>query len=191
MAHIAIRNRRSRRRISESVHDLQLTSLIDVMVVIVVFLLKSYATSTNSFTSLPGMQIPYSSSPDVPPESLQILITPEAITFENERVLEFVQNAESAGSSQASYLFKPSDLDEGNRRIVPLFDALSKARDRGELLRTKSPIRDAQGKPMPFEGVVAITADKRIQYDTIRKIMYTAAVAGYKIFRFTAMQREQ
>lgn len=187
--HRSIQTRRSRRRIQQN-FDLQLTSMMDVLVIIVVFLLKSYATSINTFTTVPGMKLPISASEDVPPDSLQVIITAEAITFENERILDFVQTAAAVGSTEATYSFKPSDLDEGKRRIVPLYDALMKARDKSELLRAKSEKRDIEGKPLPFEGILAIQADKRIQFDTIRKIMYTAGAAGYRVFRFLALKRE-
>ena len=49
---------------------------------------------------------------------------------------------------------------------------------------------DANGQPLPFEGILAIQADKRVQYDTIRRIMYTAAASGYKTFRFLALKKE-
>jgi biopolymer transport protein ExbD len=185
----SIRSRRSRRRIRRD-FELQLTSMMDVLVIIVVFLLKTYATSTNSFTTVPGMKLPMSTTPDSPPDSLQVIITPEAMTFENVRILDFVQTAGSVGSNEANYAFKESDLDEDGHRILPLYDALIKARDKAELLRAKSKARDAEGKPLPFEGVLAIQADKRVQYDTIRRIMYTAAAAGYKIFRFLAIRHE-
>ena len=186
----SIRYRRNRRRIGSGGFDLQLTSMMDVLVIILVFLLKSYATSTNNFSSVQGIQLPYSSSPDSPPDSLQVIITPEGMTFENSRILDFSQTQASVGSTEAIYAFKPSDLDEGGRRIVPLYDALIKARDKAELLRAKSKARDEQGQPLPFEGVLAIQADKRVNYDTIRKIMYTAATADYRVFRFLAQKRE-
>lgn len=187
--HRSIRARRGRKRIPMG-FELQLTSMMDVLVIIVVFLLKSFATTINSFSTVPGMQLPMSRSEDPTPDSLQVIVTPEAITFENERILEFVVTAAAAGSNEANYEFKKADLDEGSRRIVPLYNALMKARDRAELLRARSKARDAQGNPLPFDGVLAVQADKRVQYDTVRRIMYTAAAAGYKTFRFLAMKKE-
>jgi biopolymer transport protein ExbD len=184
----SIKNRRGRRKPKE--FELQLTSMMDVLVIIVVFLLKTYATTMNNFSTVPGIQIPISKSTDEPSDSLEVIITPENLTFENEKILEFIQTASSAGSTDADYEFKKQDLDEGGRRIVPLYDALMKAKDKADLLRSKSKARDAQGNPLPFEGILAIQADKRVQYDTIRKIMYTAAAAGYKTFRFLAMKRD-
>jgi len=187
--HQGIRSRRRRKKFSSG-FELQLTSMMDVLVIIVVFLLKSMQASTNSFATVPGLKMPISVSQDVPPDSLQVTVTPESMTFENEKILEFVATAGAAGSTESGYAFKGTDLDEGGRRIVPLYDALMKARDRAELIRAKSQARDAQGKPLPFEGVLAVQADRRIHYDTLRRIMYTAAAAGYRVFRFLASPKE-
>jgi biopolymer transport protein ExbD len=185
----SIKDRRRRNKVNKA-FELQLTSMMDVLVIIVVFLLKTYATTINNFSTVPGIQIPISKSMDEPTDSLQVIITPENMTFESLKILEFTQNAASAGSADASYEFKNQDLDEGKRRIVPLYNALMGARDKAELLRAKSQARDTNGQPLPFEGILAIQADKRVQYDTIRKIMYTAAAAGFKTFRFLAMKRD-
>jgi len=170
--------------------ELQLTSLIDVLVIILVFLLKSYQTSMNNLTTVQGLEMPLSVSPDEPRDSHQVIITPEGITFENVRIVDFVQDADSTGVTEGTYKFNPSDLDERGLRIVALFNALVAAREKSELIKAKSPVRDEKGNPLPFDGILAVTADKRIQYDTLRKIMYTAGAAGYKVFRFIAMKKE-
>ena len=185
----SIRTRRRKKKLNKH-FELQLTSLIDVLVIILVFMLKSYQTSLNSLATVQGLQMPISSSPDEPRDSLQVIVTPEGITFEGNRILEFAQDVASAGSTEGSYKFGANDLDENGRRIVSLFNTLVAAREKSELLKAKSPVRDAQGNPLPFDGILAVTADKRIQYDTLRKIMYTAGAAGFKVFRFIAMKKE-
>lgn len=192
MAFKSIRGRRGKRRIHQH-FELQLTSMMDILVIIVVFLLKSYQASTNSFTSVQGLKLPISVSKDMPPDSLHLIITPEAITFEGERILEFTQVAADAGAGamDAAYKFKKTDLDERSLRIIPVFDALTKAKEKAELLRAKAPARDAEGKPLPFEGILAIQADKRVKYDTLRKVMYSAGAAGYQVVRLLAQQKEQ
>jgi biopolymer transport protein ExbD len=187
----SIRSRRGHKKLNKS-FELQLTSMMDVLVIIVVFLLKSYATSFNNFASVPGIKLPVSASPDNPPDSLQVIVTPEAITFEGNHVVEFVQTAAVADTAEATYTFKDGDLDakERNLRIIPLFDALTQAKEKSEILRAKSKARDAEGKPLPFDGILAIQADKRVRYDTVRRIMYTAAAAGYKTFRFLALKKD-
>jgi len=183
-----IRARRGRKSINKS-FELQLTSMMDALVIIVVFLLKSYNTSSNSFTTAPGLKLPISGSPDSPSDSLQVIVTPEFLTIDNERVLDFIQTAGNAGSNEGGYSFKPSDIDEGGFRIIPLYDALIKSREKTEILLAKSSAR-VDGKPITFEGILAVQADKKIKYDTLKKIMYTAGAAGYKVFKFLAMKRE-
>jgi len=118
-------------------------------------------------------------------------VTPEAITFEDNRVVEFVQSPDALSSTQATYSFKSSDLTEGNMLIANLFDALNKAREKAMLLRQKSPARDEKGNPLPFDGILAIQADKRVRYDTLRKIMYTAGAAEFRTFRLLATRQDQ
>lgn len=185
----SIRTRRRKKKLNQA-FELQLTSLIDVLVIILVFLLKSYQTSLNTLTTVEGLQMPISANQDEPHDSLQIIITPEGITFEGKRVVDFLQDGGSAGATQGDYKLNSTDIDEGGRRIVSLFNTLVAAREKSELLKAKSPVRDAAGNPLPFDGVLAVTADKRIHYDTLRKIMYTAGAAGFKVFRFIALKKE-
>ncbi len=185
----SIRTRRRKKKLNQG-FELQLTSLIDVLVIILVFLLKSYQTSLNTLTTTQGLQMPISSNTDEPRDSLQVIITPEGITFEGKRVVDFLQESGSAGATEGTYKLNDTDIDEGGRRIVSLFNTLVAAREKSELLKAKSPVRDDKGNPLPFDGVLAVTADKRIHYDTLRKIMYTAGAAGFKTFRFIALKKE-
>ena len=185
----SIRSRKTRKKL-HAVFDLQLTSMLDILVIILVFLLKSLSTSLNAFSSTPGLELPVSASNDIPPDSLHLIITPEAMSFEDEAIVEFVKTLDSVGSTNGHYQMKTTDLDEGKKRILPLYQALIKAKGKAELLRAKSKARDETGQPLPFEGILAIQADKRTPYDIIRKVMYTAATAGFKVFRFLAVKKE-
>jgi len=164
--------------------------MLDILVIILVFLLKSYTVSTNHFSSVPGIQLPLSISQNPAYDSLHLIITPESMTFEDHRILDFVQTQESLQDLEPVYAFNNEDLDEGGRRVIPLYDALVRARDQAELLRAKSQARDEEGNPLPFDGILSIQVDKRIPYDVLRRVMYTAGTAGYKVFNLLAMRRE-
>lgn len=179
------RLKRRRRRIPSS-FELNITSLLDVMVIILVFLLKSYTASTLVFNPAEGVRLPMSASPDDPRDSHMLAITPEGILLENSRVLDFVKSAEDAGSE---YRFNNQDLDEGGLRIAPLYDALRALRQKSEVLRTKSAAR-TEGRPVAFSGVLAIQADKLVSYRVLRKVMYTAGAAGFRTFRLLALKKE-
>jgi biopolymer transport protein ExbD len=184
----SILNRRKRKKIHQS-FNLQLTSMMDILIIIVIFLLKSYHSEISSFNSTSKIKLPFSISQTIPPESLQVIVTPEAMTLENERILDFLSNKNQEANAQLNYEFKSSDLDETGKRIIPLYDALMKERHKTELLLAHSKAQ-MEGRPLPFEGILAIQADKQIKYETLRKMMYTSAAAGFKVFRFLAMKRE-
>lgn len=185
----SIRNRRGRKVINKS-FELQLTSMLDVLVIILVFLLKSYQTSQNNLTALPGMQLPISMTQEDAKDSLQVIVTTEGITFDGKRVVDFIPNEGQLGTAQPHYEFQTQDLDENGLRIVPLFDALVAAKQRSEAIRANSNVRAEDGQPIPFEGILAILADKKIEYETVRKVLYTAGAAEYKVFRFLAQKKE-
>ncbi|MBL7716226.1 MAG: biopolymer transporter ExbD [Bdellovibrionales bacterium] len=185
----SIRNRFRRKKLNEG-FELQLTSLMDALVIILIFLLKNFSASSVQFSTVNGIQLPNSVGRDIPPQSLQVIVTPEGMTFENERIVDFVQTAQTLEDGSSGYKLKKTDLDEGGARIIPLYDALMKAKEKSELLRSKSMARDEKGQPLPFEGILAIQADKRIEYDTLRKIMYTSGAAGYRVFRFLAQSKD-
>src|SRR6476646_5524831 len=102
-----IQGRTGRRGVKKG-FELQLTSMMDALVIIVVFLLKNYNVSENSFTSPPGLQLPISGSQDSPNDSVQVIITPDAVTVEKERILDFIQTATAPGapgSKDLNYAF--------------------------------------------------------------------------------------
>lgn len=144
----SIRFRRARRKHREI--ELQLTSMLDVLVIILVFLLKSYSTSTNNFTTLPGLKLPLSASQDIPPDSLHLIITPEGMTFESVRIVEFDLGAGSLGATDADaqYSLKPVDLAEDGRQIKPSMKPWSRPRTAPSFC-VRSP-RLATHKEIPF-----------------------------------------
>jgi biopolymer transport protein ExbD len=183
-----IRARRSRKVVNKVFH-LQLTSLLDIFMIILVFLLVSFAVSTTNFSTFENLEMPLSKTEDQPPDSLHIVISLDGLFFENRRILNFKTTPVTADpEGPLRFELASGDLAEENRLILPLFDALMEAKGRSETLRQKSQTRDISGDPLPFEGTIAIQADKRVDYLTLRMVMYTAASAGYTTYRFLAQR---
>jgi biopolymer transport protein ExbD len=168
--------------------ELQLTSMMDVLTIIVVFLLKSYNTSLSAMTAASNIHLPYSISQENPSDSIIVVITPESITVDNERVMDFVQR--DVTNSEPKYEFGPNTLDQDGRRIMPLFDSLVRAKNQSEALHLKSTARTEKGEPLPFPGILAVQADKAVHYDLVKKVLYTAGNAGFRAIRFIAMKQE-
>ncbi len=195
-------NRRKRKKLNVELF-LQLTSMMDILIIIVVFMLKSYATNSVAFATLSGIELPQSTSQEVPSDSLNLVVEPTGITFDNEKILEFnkpqnIADMKDMTAENTTYEIPEKFLRDGGRRILPLFDAMVKAREKTEFLMSKAkwvaPKKEdgAGGETVPpkFQGAVVVQADKRVRYELLRKIMYTAGAAQYKVFKFVSLQKE-
>lgn len=207
MSHRSILHRRARRRITKD-FELPLTSMLDMLVILLVFMLKSYSTSAVAFATSNNIQLPTSNIPDAHVEGVNLIIEPTALILDGDRVLEFADAPKPQtppnGSVPVKIDFKPEQaqykieaqlLADGDRRILPLYDSLIKARDKYELIRKSAPEkRDEKGNLIarpPFNGTLIVHADKTVKYDVLRKVMYTAGAAEFRVFKLVAMKKEQ
>jgi biopolymer transport protein ExbD len=154
---------RRKRRTIRSGFDLQLTSMLDVLVIILIFLLKNYNVSMNQINTPKDLQLPVSTSQNIPTDTILVTVTLDSL---------------SVGQT----VLTSTELDEEGRRIAPLFTTLTQAREKAEALLAD--------KKSLFDGIIAIQADKKVPYDKVRKVMYTASSAGFKVFRFLAAQKD-
>lgn len=195
MRNTSIRNRRRRLRIKRD-FDLQLTSMMDMLVIILVFLLKSYATNAVNFAASSKIQIPMSLAEEQPADGAHIIIDPDSISFDGEKVLNFTtlpeQDAEGKDIPGTGYTVDDGQLADAKHRIVPLYDALVRAREKTELMMSKAVWKNAEGeieKPK-FSGVVIIQADKNVRYDLLKKIFFSAGAAGFRTFKLVTIRKE-
>jgi len=166
----SIRNR-GRRNKKEPI-DLDITSLLDILVIMLVFLLKSY-NSTGIIMNIPeGITIPTSKSEDLSTSGVVVQVSKETIWVDDQVILE-KDNP------------KGKTYDYGGRRIIPLFN---------ELVSKKNTIKQVE-KTTPnatkFSGIVNLIVDKEIKYSEIKKILFTAAEAGYRSYKFVVLGENQ
>ena len=214
----SIRHRRSRRKIKRD-FDLQLTSMMDMLIILVVFLLKSYSSNAISFNTSANISLPMSNADEAPADAISLIIDPTNITVDGEKVLDFaspitkpvampspgtVSQADSSNKQTKAQVIAaastvrfedvvpPHLLSDGGRRILPLYDALVRIREKTELLMNKATFKDASGKTVPpqFHGTVIIQADKSAPYELLRKVMYTAGAAEFKTFKLLTIKKE-
>lgn len=178
--------RRKRRHTVKKKFGLQLTSLMDALMIIVVFLLKSYGISAMGVVHTDNLQLPYSTAPETVGEGLVVIVARDKIYIDNEPVLEFQVEVDEEGnvieSDDPKFLLPDSEVGSA-MSILPVFDALKKKRDDFEVLasRTDNP-EEALKK---WTGDIMIQADKKVPYELLRKVMYTAGLVGFKRFRLT------
>jgi len=144
---------------------LNLTAMMDMMTILLVFLLKSYATEPDKFQVNDKLRPPTSSVEERMDPAVQIVVTSEEILVDDERVVS-VKDVNTTGTGQ-------------QLAITPVFEALSKRVDHLKKL-------ESLGGP-PFDGKLLIVAHEGTPYALISAVLYTAGQAQLSRFRLVVM----
>ena len=136
---------------------LNITSMTDMFTILLVFLLQSYAAGEVTIEPVAGLRLPSSNTEKNPVDGIKISISPTELKFDQIKIA----NVQNNTIEQAA--IDPNDSEF----IKPLFDELQKI---NELHKTK---------PDHKIGKVLFQADQEMPYATLRKIMYTASMAGF------------
>ena len=161
----SIRNRG--RRDKRGIAELDITSLLDILVILLVFLLKSYNSSGIILNVHKDIKLPISKSISVNTSGVNVMVSNEKIWVDDKVV---VNNRK-----------KPS---RKLKRIIPLYN---------ELVRKKNTIKQIE-KTTPnakkFSGIINLILDKKLRYSDIRKVMHTCAAAGFGRYKFVVLGEE-
>ena len=160
-----------RRRGRKGPFEVDITSLLDILVILLVFLLRSYDTSGIIMTVPQGIELPNSNSQSINTAGVQIQVSADKIWVDNTAVLE------TDNLPKVVY-------DQGGKRIVPLFNELVKKKEEIKKLAMQTP------KATDFSGIANLIVDKSLKYSYLKKVMYTSAAAGFKEFKFVVMAEE-
>ena len=148
---------------------LNVVNLIDMFVIIIIFLLKSYSASTEAnIVVSPKLKLPLSTTDKPIKEYVNVTVTKDEILVERKVVARIV-NGNIEGVSPKEFL------------IPGLYD---------ELLKRKEMILEiAKYNPnVEFKGEINLIAHKSIPFSIIKKIMYTAGQAGFGDFKFVTQK---
>lgn len=146
---------------------LNITSLMDVMTIILIFLLFSFSSQDQNLRLDKDVELPTSTSEKPFKWAINVTVSKDQLKVENEPVCP-LKDGRFVASSQ--------DAD----RVGPLYNRLVALK---KLERYREVDRDAE------EPVVIFHADKGHRFDTIYKVMKTAAIAGYPNFRFAVLKQ--
>lgn len=130
--------------------------MTDMFTILLVFLLQSFASADVQIDPVEGLRLPTSNTEKNPVHGVRITITKNELTLEKEKLAQ-IKNNEVEGTA--------IDSNDSNF-IKPLFAALQKINKEA-----------VAGKEKP--GKILFQADQEIPYSTIRKVMYTASMAGF------------
>lgn len=140
-----------------STFTLNITSMTDMFTIMLVFLLQTYSTAEVQLSPDKDIRLPSSSSMLNPTEAIKISLSSSSLKIDETKIAD-VKNAE----------FLPEDLEANDTNFIkPLFAQLDRlAKSETE----KQHIRD---------GKILLQADRDLPYATLRKVMYTASMAGF------------
>ena len=110
-----VRKKRKERDAAAEIRELNIIAMMDMMTIILVFLLKSYAASSISLTQSEDIKPPISSTRAVPKDTVAVTITPRDIMV-GDRLVVQLQNGQIPANQLSGRLVIP--LDQALRREV-------------------------------------------------------------------------
>jgi len=154
----------------KSTFGLNITSMTDMFTILLVFLLQTYSTSTVELIPEAGLRLPQSSSNTNPVESIKLVVSKEVVKIDKTKIAS-MKNAD----------FEAKDIDPNDTNfILPLFNELDKLAKDEKL----------KNDPAVKEGRILLQADSGLPYSVLRKVMYTASMAGFPQLKLVTLVGE-
>ena len=163
----SIRNRGKRRK--REVIDLDITSLLDILVILLVFLLKNYSSSGQVINVPKNITLPISESQMISSSGTIVQVSTNSLWVDNKEIITY---------SKSKSIKSAMDRSRG---IIPLYSNLRKKKAEIERLAKLAP------KAKRFSGKINLLVDKSIKYSFLQKIMHTCAKAGFSKFKFVVL----
>lgn len=161
----SIRNRRRKR--GDGIVKLNITSMIDMFTLMVVFLLKNYSSQGQLVTPATGLLLPTSSVEKNASEALSVKVSKNTIMVENDIIID-------------EQMYRKL-ITQQEFMIDPLYKVLNKhceeAKKSAKMFKTE------------FSGKISIQGDIEIPYNILTRVMYTCGQAGYPMMNLVVYRR--
>jgi len=95
--------RKRHRNTGEAITGLNLTAMMDMMTIILVFLIKRYGEAPENITTNDDLKPPLSTSPETLQPAVAVYISQSKIVVDKDSVLEVVDGKVAGGSSPAAF----------------------------------------------------------------------------------------
>ena len=147
--------------------SLNITSMADIFMILLVFLLKGYSTGM-SITPTAGLLLPEAHAEKQIVEALKVEVSEKAVQVEGNTV-----------TTLNAFQFARNELRK-NGTVSSLSAALEKERKR-QLLIAKA------NSDVKIDPKIVVIADQRTPYGTIKSVLASAAVNGYTDFKLVVV----
>ena len=162
---------------------LNITSMMDMMTIILVFLLKSYSTQDISIAPSEDLELPVSTVQKAPEMAVNVVVSKKNIVVDGVPVLS-LEKAPDPDNPGQSKLQIPEDQKNG-QLIDALLDELSKKADTAKNIGAQSGSAEHE-----FKGRLLIQCDKKLPFEILRQVMYPAGQAQFSEFKFVVYKQE-
>jgi len=168
----AIRSFSRRLAEPETIRDLNITPMMDMMTIILVFLLKAFASSSLTVTFDDNIKPPASSSQLTPKQAVNVTVTKRVVMVEGEPLAP-INNGKVDPTLKRD--------GENGYYITPLVDILEKYANKE---RKVAGLTDQQ-----WEKQLMVVADSTTPYRLITEILYSCGQAGYQNYRLLVLKK--
>ena len=147
--------------------------MVDMFVILLVFLLKSYSTSPVTINASKDLTLPASTSTKDPIDALKLVVSKTGIFVDDKKIVDIAEGKLTA-----------KDIDAGdNNFIKALYEALDEQAKKSKNIAK-------QNETVEFDGKVVMQADRNLSYLLLRKVMYTSMLAGYSDVKIAVMTKD-
>lgn len=150
---------------------LMLASMLDILMAILFFLLQNFSQLKTDFQVGKDLSLPSSSALKPPVPALQLVVTRNAILLDNQEIVKFV-NGE---------IPREALLADGVT-IKDLAIELKKQKERSQF-------QSAEDKDS-WVGNIVMQADKDLPFSVLKKVIYTAGVTDFVMFKLAVLKKE-
>ncbi|MFO7735566.1 MAG: biopolymer transporter ExbD [bacterium] len=155
--------------------EIEMHSLMDILTILLVFLLKSYATDPINIEPSSDLDIPKSTAQLRPVATVSVTVSKSTIVVDNQPVMSIkdgkVDASEKRGGGDGYF-------------IEPLHKVLTDAGEKKRKLASINP-------NVKFDGICTLVMDREIPYRLLTEIMYTAGQAEFQKFKFAVIAGEE
>jgi biopolymer transport protein ExbD len=146
--------------------ELNLTSMVDMLTILVVFLLQTFSASGELLSVQKN------------------IVLPEAQNFKDLEQAPIIAVAADSVTLNGAMEADASELNQENTtdwKIAKLHDDLVTLKNNYKLLHPSE----------NFAGTVIVQADRNVDFKVVKKVMYSCAVAGYGNVNFAVQQKSK
>lgn len=168
-------SRPRRKRLSVHDYPLNLTAMMDMMTIILVYLLKSYSSDPNNIQTSDELKLPMSTTTFKTEEAVPVAITKKAILV-NDKMVATVLNGKVAGKEKGG--------SEESMLIAPLLSAMKAEAEKQKMIAKYN-------KNKEFKGMVLVIGDKMVPFRLLTEVLYTVGQAEFGQYKFAVTMESQ